>query len=353
MEKVREGMKNCLKKSFVMVLVSLLLCGVGGEELRMAAKAETMVYVTSTGKKYHAKKCGSGKFSKCTLSQAKSKGLTACKKCYPNGAPNDKAKEKPLKLNCTSKVLIVGQTFSLKATAPSGKVTWKSSKASIAKVDKKGKVTAVKKGKAKITATCNGKSKSCTVTVEKPYLSKTSVTIEEGEVFTLTLKGCSHSKIKWTSSDKEVLEVKNGKVETMAPGTATVTAQSHGKKYTCKVTVTEYINEDDVDDVDDDEDVDDDDDDVVVDNPDNKDPAQPGTDNGNNDANTGSNDKPSTDPNAGTPGSSEDMDDDDLDDDDLDDSDDDLDDDDVDDDDDGDDADGTDDDSEDDADDEE
>lgn len=43
---------------------------------------EQIVYVTRTGKKYHKRKCGNGKYYKSTLSNAKKKGLTACKKCY-------------------------------------------------------------------------------------------------------------------------------------------------------------------------------------------------------------------------------------------------------------------------------
>ena len=41
-----------------------------------------MVYVTPTGKKYHAHKCGRGTYTKAKLSDAKKRGLTPCKKCY-------------------------------------------------------------------------------------------------------------------------------------------------------------------------------------------------------------------------------------------------------------------------------
>ncbi|BBF45113.1 late competence protein comeC, DNA transport [Lachnospiraceae bacterium KM106-2] len=40
------------------------------------------VYVTKTGKKYHARKCGRGTFTKATIKAAKARGLTACSKCY-------------------------------------------------------------------------------------------------------------------------------------------------------------------------------------------------------------------------------------------------------------------------------
>lgn len=45
------------------------------------AKTE-YVLITKTGKKYHLKKCGNGKYFKATLKKAEAKGLTPCKKCY-------------------------------------------------------------------------------------------------------------------------------------------------------------------------------------------------------------------------------------------------------------------------------
>ena len=60
----------------------------------------------------------------------------------------------------------VSEKFSLKLKGARGKVTWKSDKPKVAKVSKKGKVTALKKGKAKITARNTGKKYKCSVTVE-------------------------------------------------------------------------------------------------------------------------------------------------------------------------------------------
>lgn len=78
-------------------------------------------------------------------------------------------------LNKTKATLTVGETLQLKLkNAPKGKtVEWKSSKKSVASVSKNGKVTAKKAGKAKITATVNKKSYSCTVTVKKSVLTNT------------------------------------------------------------------------------------------------------------------------------------------------------------------------------------
>lgn len=85
-----------------------------------------------------------------------------------------------IKLNKDALTLTIGGTTSatLKATVdPSNAdqtVSWKSSKPEIAKVDNNGKVVAVKKGSATITATTkNGKKATCKVTVKLKTISKT------------------------------------------------------------------------------------------------------------------------------------------------------------------------------------
>lgn len=78
-------------------------------------------------------------------------------------------KAKSISLNKTAVTKYVGQKFTLKATvrpaaAAGVKVTWKSSNEKVAAVSKKGKVTLVGPGTAKITArTKNGKKAYCTV----------------------------------------------------------------------------------------------------------------------------------------------------------------------------------------------
>ena len=60
----------------------------------------------------------------------------------------------------------VSEKFTLKLKGAKGKVTWKSEKPKVAKVSKKGKVTALKKGKATITARNAGEKYKCSVTVK-------------------------------------------------------------------------------------------------------------------------------------------------------------------------------------------
>ena len=86
-----------------------------------------------------------------------------------------------VKLNASALQMFVGDTYQLKLTGTSKKVTWKSSKSSVAKVSSKGLVTAKGKGSATITATINKKSSyKCKVTVNKQFkLEKSSVSIKK------------------------------------------------------------------------------------------------------------------------------------------------------------------------------
>lgn len=65
------------------------------------------------------------------------------------------------------KTLKIGKSFTLKVKNAEGKVKWSSSKKKVAKVNKNGKVTALKKGKATIKAKVDGKTLKCVVTVKK------------------------------------------------------------------------------------------------------------------------------------------------------------------------------------------
>lgn len=70
------------------------------------------------------------------------------------------------KINKKKLTLNKGETYQLKIVGTKKKVTWKSNKPIVVKVNSKGKVTAKKAGTAKITAKVNGKKYICTVTVK-------------------------------------------------------------------------------------------------------------------------------------------------------------------------------------------
>ena len=84
--------------------------------------------------------------------------------------------------------------------------------------------------------------------VESISFNKTSLTLAIGQSETLLAKispaEASNKNITWSSSDKKIVTVINGKVEAKKKGTATVTAitEDGKKKTTCKVKVVDNIN---------------------------------------------------------------------------------------------------------------
>lgn len=134
-------------------------------------------------------------------------------------------------------------TATLKAavTGSSQTVTWKSSNTAVVEV-LNGKLTAKKAGTAVITATANGISKTCTVTVKAPALklSKSKATLYINGNKTITLKagvtGAS-SKVTWKSANKKIAVVKNGKVTAKKIGTVKIKATANGITKTCIISV--------------------------------------------------------------------------------------------------------------------
>ena len=155
-----------------------------------------------------------------------------------------------IKLSATKKTLNKGKTFTLKATLTpadsTNSVKWTTSNKKVATVTA-GKVTAVGKGTATITATTtSGKKATCKVTVKVPStkvkLNVSKKTVNKGNTYTLkaTLTPSdSTDTLTWTTSNKKVATVdKNGKVTAVKKGTATITVKTEsGKTAKCKVTV--------------------------------------------------------------------------------------------------------------------
>lgn len=73
----------------------------------------------------------------------------------------------------------------------------------------------------------------------KVKLNKTKVSLKVGKTVKLKLCG-TKKKVRWTSKKKSVATVSGtGKVRAKKAGTAKIIAKVSGKKYTCKVTVTQ------------------------------------------------------------------------------------------------------------------
>lgn len=146
------------------------------------------------------------------------------------------------------------------------KITWKSKKKKIAKVQKAGwgitkylakcKLTSKKTGK--VTICCNAKGYknankkkcSCTVTVTNAYLHPvegitvypSSLSLRVGETKTLSYiispDNASIKEVIWNSSDENIVSVDDGTIEAHRVGKATIIVTSIDGEYTATCTVT-------------------------------------------------------------------------------------------------------------------
>ena len=146
----------------------------------------------------------------------------------------------------------VGDSKRVRAEVSDGSdVVWSSSDDSVATVSAAGVVRGVGAGSATITATANGVSESCSVTVQDITISldKSELTLDieteskKSATLVATIKNGSEvldEEVVWSSSDNEVATVdQNGTVTAVAVGSATITAKrSQGNATaTCQVTV--------------------------------------------------------------------------------------------------------------------
>ena len=73
-------------------------------------------------------------------------------------------------------------------------------------------------------------------------ISKTKLTIALDTKYTLKISGTSN-KIKWSSSNKSIATVSStGKITALREGVATINATVGSKKYTCKLTIKDFLN---------------------------------------------------------------------------------------------------------------
>lgn len=176
--------------------------------------------------------------------------LTMAFTLFPWTGAQAHAASKKMALSCKTASLIIGaaKTIKVKNAPKKAKITYKSSKKSIASVTKKGKVKGLKAGTVKITALVKTgratKKMTCKVTVRKPALSKTNLTLEEGQSSVLDIKNKPHKNAKakyaWSSSNQSVVTTQGGKVTGVSEGTATISLkiQTNTKaSYTLKTKV--------------------------------------------------------------------------------------------------------------------
>lgn len=146
----------------------------------------------------------------------------------------------------TTLTLRVKQTYKSGGKIKSVRTTNKK----IVKVDKKGKITGKKAGKATVTITyTNGSRRIYQVKVQKGIVKTIAVSVNKRNII-LARKGksfqlkvtltpvTSQQKVTYKSSNSKVAAVNSkGKIVAKKKGTATITVKSGNKKITCKVKV--------------------------------------------------------------------------------------------------------------------
>ncbi len=76
-----------------------------------------------------------------------------------------------------------------------------------------------------------------------PSLNTISLQLQKGETAELSLQGAKANKVKWSSKNKKIADVKKGVITAKEAGSTKVIAKYKGKKYVCKVTVTDQNDE--------------------------------------------------------------------------------------------------------------
>lgn len=161
-----------------------------------------------------------------------------------------------VELSDSSISLTKGSTKSLSATvypdnASNKELRWESNNSSVATVSSTGLVTAVKSGKATITATAldgSGQFDSCEVTVSTPVtdinLNKPNFTLNVNDtetlIATIVPSDADNKKITWSSNNNLVATVdNNGKVTAVGVGNAVISVETDDGHFvaTCAVTV--------------------------------------------------------------------------------------------------------------------
>ena len=99
-----------------------------------------------------------------------------------------------LKLNKSKVTLNVGKSYKLKVSGTKKTPKWKSGNTKVATVNKSGKVTAKKAGKAKIQAIVGGKKLVCTVTVKKASAASSKLAANYTKVINYIKKNGKYSE---------------------------------------------------------------------------------------------------------------------------------------------------------------
>jgi hypothetical protein len=224
---------NSFKKLCAFCISVMLCVGISpvyAAKVSLSAKSLSLtVGQTKTLKVKGTKKKVTWKTKKKTIATISSKGVVKAKKV---GITTITAKVSGKTYSCKVKVkakaktpyispktvsLSVGSKKLLKLLYNKKKVKWSSTNKKIVMVTSKGKITAVKVGRAYVKAKVGSKTYKRKVTVTKVKTNKKSMIV--GETKTLS----SATKDTYKSSNTSIVSVAKGKATACNPGTCTIT----------------------------------------------------------------------------------------------------------------------------------
>lgn len=145
-----------------------------------------------------------------------------------------KVRETKVKLDRTKATLYRKGEITLSVSTNSKtEPKWKSNKSSVATVDSKGNVTAVKHGTATITVTVDGVKATCEIMVKQPGVSfpQSELTLKQGEKICVKAKVSSGNDPMYSSSNTTVATVdEHGGIYACGKGKAYIYATEDGIK---------------------------------------------------------------------------------------------------------------------------
>ena len=223
-----------------------LSCTVSIPKIKLSSATLTLV----KGKTKKLKVSGTSAQGKWTSSSSRVASVASdgTVKALKYGSAKIKVKVGQVTLTCKLKVvdpvlnqrellLIKGHSYTLKAKQYTGKISWSTSKKSVATVTGKGVVRAVKSGSAKIYLKANGVKIACPVKVVSVKLNKVQATMSAGGTMKLKATGSS-VKGKWSSSDPARLKVSSkGKCTAKKTGDAEVVYTVGQSSISCYVII--------------------------------------------------------------------------------------------------------------------
>lgn len=135
--------------------------------------------------------------------------------------------EAAVKISAKSANMLMGQTKQLKLTGTKKKATWASSNKNIVKVSSTGKITAVRPGKATISAKVDGRKYTCIATVKEIKVDLPKNTIKEDTTMKMTITNTpiGFAAPVWSTSNGNATITKDGVVTGVKAGDCTIILQ--------------------------------------------------------------------------------------------------------------------------------